>query len=102
MTDHHHETNRPSGPPPTAKQQRYLRRLALERGVSFTPPRTRREASSLIDEMRRRRPELHSDRRRELRDVQADLATGHGDAARIRDDEITGYGSSATWKQAQR
>jgi hypothetical protein len=102
MTDHHHETDQPSGPPPTAKQQRYLRRLALERGVSFTPPRTRRDASRLIDQLRRRRPESRNDRRREIRDVQADLATGRGDAARIRDDEITGYGSSATWKRDQR
>ena len=101
MTDHHHATSQPSGPPPTPKQQRYLRQLALQRGISFTPPRTRSEASTLIDQMRRRRPEPYADRRREIRAVQDDLASGRGGAARVRDDEVTGYGSTSTWKQVR-
>ena len=82
MTDHHPPT-KPAGPPPTARQQRYLRQLAMQRGVSFVPPRTCAEASRLIDQLKRRRPEPVADRRREIRAVQDDMARGRGDAARV-------------------
>lgn len=99
MTDHHPHTSKPSGPPPTARQQRYLRSLALQRGISFTPPRTRAEASRLIDQLKRRAAEPVADRRREIRAVQEDMARHPGDAARVTEGvETTGYGSSATWK----
>lgn len=95
MTEHHPQ---PAGPRPTARQQRYLRQLALQRGVSFVPPRTRLEASRLIDKLKRRRPDSRADRRREIRAVQDDMAR-RGDAARVIEGvETTGYGSSATWK----
>ena len=98
MTDHHPQTSRPVGPPPTPRQQRFLRQLALERGVSFVPPRTCFEASRTIDQLLGRSPESRDDRRRETRAVQDDLARGAGDAARVREHEIIGYGSTATWK----
>jgi hypothetical protein len=101
MTDHHTQTSHPVGPPPTARQQRYLRQLALERGVSFVPPEMRFVASRLIDELKRRPREPRSDRRREIRGVQDDLAGGRGDGARVREFEISGYGSSATWKRGR-
>ena len=102
MTDHHHPTSHCGGPPPTPRQQRYLRQLALERGITFVVPRTRAEASRLIDQLKRRAPEPHADRRRELRSVQDDLARGRGDAAHVREEfEVTGYGSSATWKEVR-
>jgi hypothetical protein len=98
MTDHHPHTQ-PAGPPPTTRQQRYLRQLAIQRGVTFVVPRTRAEASSAIDALKRRTPEPVVDRRRELRAVQDDIARGHGDDARVVEGlETTGYGSSATWK----
>ena len=97
MTDHHPPT-KPAGPPPTDRQQRYLRQLALQRGVSFVPPKTRAEASRAIDALKRRRPEPLADRRREIRAVQDDMARNRGDAAQVREGiETTGYGSSATW-----
>jgi hypothetical protein len=99
MTDHHPHTSKPTGPPPTGRQQRYLRELALQRGVSFVPPRTCFEASRLIDQLKRRAPEPAADRRREIRAVQDDMARGPGDAARVIEGvETTGYGSKATWK----
>src|SRR5215207_11548249 len=101
MTDHHPQTSHSVGPPPTPRQQRFLRRLALERGVSFVPPRTRIEASRLIDQLKRRPPEPRSDRRREIRAVQDDLARDRGDGTRVREFEISGYGSSATWKRGR-
>ena len=100
MTDHHPN---PAGPAPTARQQRYLRQLATQRGISFIPPRTRAEASRLIDELKRRSPDPAADRRREIRAVQDDMARGRGDAARVIEGvETTGYGSSATWTRGRR
>ena len=98
MTDHHPHTSKPTGPPPTARQQRYLRELAMQRGVSFVPPRSCFEASLLIDQLKRRAPDPVADRRREIRAVQHDMAR-RGDAARVIEGfETTGHGSSATWK----
>jgi hypothetical protein len=97
MTDHHPQ---PAGPPPTARQQRYLRQLAIQRGVSFVPPRTCFEASRRIDQLKRRAPDPAADRRREIRAVRDDMARRRGDDARVIEGlETTGYGSSATWKR---
>ena len=99
MTNHHTASEVPRDQAPTTKQQTYIRQLALARGISFTPPRTTREASQLIDSMRRRRPDSPTDRHRETRGLQADMATQRGDAARVREHELDGQGSSATWKE---
>jgi hypothetical protein len=97
MTDHHPQ---PAGPPPTARQQRYLRQLAMQRGISFIPPRTCLEASRLIDQLRRRHPDTVADRRREIRAVQDDMARNRGDAVRVIEGvETVGWGSNATWKR---
>jgi hypothetical protein len=102
MTNHHQQATRPSGPAPTPRQQRYIRQLALARGVSFVIPRTRAQASRLIDELKRRSSQPRTDRAREIRGVQDDMATGRGDAAQVHEDrEVAGYGSSATWKDVR-
>ena len=101
MSDHHRATDRPEGPPPTARQQSYIRRLALARGISFTPPKTVAEASRLINQLKRHRPDDAGTRRRELKAVRAELASRAGGAARVRDDEVDGYGSSATWSEVE-
>ena len=99
MTDHHPQ---PAGPPPTARQQRYLRQLAMQRGISFVPPRSCFEASRLIDQLKRRAPDPAGDRRREIRAVQDDMARQRGDSARVIEGlETTGYGSRATWKRGR-
>jgi hypothetical protein len=96
MTDHHPQ---PVASAPTPRQQRYLRQLAMQRGISFVPPRTRFEASRLIDQLKRRAPDSVADRRREIRAVQDDMARRGGDDARVIEGlETTGYGSSATWR----
>ena len=98
MTDHHPPSSPDPGSPPTARQQRYLRSLAMQRGVSFRTPRTRAEASRLIDELRRRPADNAADRQREVCAVQDAMATGRGDAARVREElEVTGYGANAHW-----
>jgi hypothetical protein len=97
MTDHHPQ---PAGPPPTKRQQRYLRQLAMQRGISFVPPRTCFEASRLIDQLEARHPDTVADRRREIRAVQDDMARNRGDAACIVEGRDTiGLGSHATWKR---
>ena len=96
MTDHHPQ---PAGPPPTAGQQRYLRELAIQCGVTFVVPRTRAEASLAIDALTHRTPQPVADRRREVRAVQDGIARSRADKAQvIQGVETTGYGSSATWK----
>ena len=98
MTDHHPHT-KPAGPPPTARQQRYVRQLAVQSGVTFIVPKTRAEAYRAIAALKRRRLEPAADRRREIRAVQDDMARGRGDSANVIEGvETTGYGSSATWK----
>jgi hypothetical protein len=87
--------------PPTARQPAYIRRLALARGISFTPPHTIAEASRLIDQLKRRKPDAAADRRRELKQVRADLDTNAGGATRVREHELEGYGSTATWREVQ-
>jgi hypothetical protein len=101
MTDHHPPTTS-AGPPPTPRQQRYLRQLALARGVSFVVPKTRADASRAIDALKRRKPDTAADRRREIREVQDDMARNRGDAARVIEGvETMGYSGSATWKRGQ-
>src|SRR3954469_21857084 len=96
MSDHHRATDHSEGPPPTARQQSYIRRLAIGRGVTFTPPRTRAEASAVINQLKRQRREDAGTRRRELKAVRGDLASGRGDATRVREHEVAGYGSRPT------
>jgi hypothetical protein len=75
----------------------------MQRGVTFVVPKTRAEASRAIQALKRRRPEPAADRRREIRAVQDDMARGRGDDARVIEDrEVTGYGSTATWKAGRR
>jgi hypothetical protein len=100
MTDHETPTTG-RDVPPTTKQQRYLRRLAMERGVTFVIPATRAQASREIQRLLRRRPESLADRRREAQAVHDDLATQRGNGARIQEHEVTGHGSTATWSQVQ-
>ena len=97
MTDQHPQASHRAGPPPTARQQRYLRQLALQRGVTFAIPKTRADASRLIDALKRRAPEPIADRRRELRAVQDDMARRGDDARVIEELETTGYGCNCRW-----
>lgn len=89
-------------PHPTSAQLKYIRALALQRGRTFVMPATKAEASRLIDELKRTRPNTITERNVELRETRDAVHTRSGDAARIRDDELTGHGSTATWKRDQR
>ena len=95
-----HPPNKPTAPRPTAKQLQLLRRLALERGESFVTPQTRAQASREIGRLKARKRSTRTERAVERRQVSRDLAAS-GDAARVRDSEITGYGASATWRRKE-
>jgi hypothetical protein len=90
-------TPRPQPRKPTPKQLRYLRDLAMRTGQSFAYPGTSAEASREIERLKETSLTPAADRRRELHDVSRDLDEHRGDAARVRKDELTGYGSTARW-----
>jgi hypothetical protein len=83
----------------TAKQMRYLRNLADARGESFTYPRSAAQASAEIERLKGRHRDSRAERRFERLAVSRAMADA-GDAARVRDSEISGYGSGATWRRA--
>ena len=84
-------------PTPTPKQQRYLRRLAERTGTTFTPPKSKTEASREINRLQHRARDGRADQARDRHAVQADFHTGGGDAVRHQPSETTGYGSGAHW-----
>lgn len=91
MTDSHPHPN-----PPTQKQLRYLRDLAVSRGETFVTPRSRGEASAEIERMRGRRSSSRADRAAER--FGARVADRWAPATDIRAEEVEGYGSTARWK----
>ncbi len=83
--------------PPTTKQLRYLRNLAMQRGESFAYPQTTAQASSEIERLKGRRRASYVERRIESEQISHEMAA-RGGAAAVREFEISGYGSSAHWK----
>lgn len=84
---------------PTSRQLSYLRALAERTGQTFTYPHTSRQASAEIARLKNAPPSTRTQRRVERKLIADQIATGPADAARVRDDEIAGRGSSATWVQ---
>jgi len=92
MTD---QGQHPNGP--TRNQERFLKDLQEETGCTFAWPRTFDEADREIKKLLKIRKMSRADRRRERHEVTRSLAEEFGDAAAIRDDELAGYGSTASW-----
>lgn len=88
-----------SGDCPTPRQLAYLRSLAARTGQTFAYPRTRQQASREIQRLKQAPPSLRTERSMEHKEIADALARGPDDAARVRGDEVTGYGSTATWKE---
>jgi hypothetical protein len=84
-------------PPPSPKQLSYLRRLADRAGQTFAYPRTAAQASREIRRLRAQTPSTRVERRIEHKQIADAIASGPGDSARFRDEEIHGWGSAATW-----
>lgn len=79
---------------PTSRQLQYLRVLADRTGTTFTYPATRGEAGAQIDRLRKLGPDPCPPRLERPVDPGDSLAY----ATAVRDDEISGFGSSATWR----
>ena len=86
--------------PATPRQLDYLKQLAYSRGVSFVPPANRLQASKLIDQLKRRARsasfEIAADR-----EQTSALHGEHAPSCAVHEDEITGYGSHAHWRNSR-
>ncbi len=82
---------------PTGPQLRYLRQLAEQTGATFTPPQTRQQASAAIARLKQQSRSPRFERQADRHAVSRGLAEQQP-ASSVRDDEITGYGSNATWR----
>ena len=85
--------------PPTKPQLRELRRLADRTGQSFAYPATRAEASKQLQRLAKAAKSTAAERAIDRREI---VREDHPllNAARVYDDEIEGYGSSARWRGA--
>lgn len=90
-----------SSVPPSSRQLGYLRSLARRTGTSFTYPQTRAQASREIKRLGAIAStgftfaELQAEN--QARELNGDLPLTYGTA--VRDHEIDGYGSTATWSR---
>src|SRR3954454_1805891 len=94
-----HPPTRPAPAGPTAKQLRWLRRLAHISGQTFTHPATRTQASAEIRRLTATSRQATNDQRLErsvepprLRDT-----APPPNATAVGEDETTGYGGNAHW-----
>ena len=84
---------------PTPRQLSYLRTLAERTGQTFTYPATSQDASREIARLKNTPSSSQTERRIERKLIADQIAAGPDDAPRVRADEISGHGSSATWTQ---
>jgi hypothetical protein len=86
--------------PATPRQLDFIKQLAYSRGISFIPPTNRLQASQLIDQLKQRDRspsfEIAADREQTTA-----LHGEHAPASSPHDDEITGYGPSAHWRNTR-
>ncbi len=87
--------------PATARQLKALRRLCVSRGQSFAVPANAGQASDEIARLTKARPSSRYEHTRERALAKATpVREGLVNAASVRDDEVTGYGSTARWAAA--
>lgn len=88
-----------SGDRPTPRQLAYLRSLAARAGQTFAYPRTRQQASRELERLKQAAPTSRTERWIEHKEIADAIARSPDNAARVRGDEVTSYGSTATWKE---
>jgi hypothetical protein len=91
-----HENPRRSPRLPTSRQLRYLRILAECTSTTFAMPETSRQASREIARLQRITSIAPSERRNERAELAVDRERMQPSTA-VHFEEISGYGSSATW-----
>ncbi len=87
----------PTRSKPTTRQLNYLKALAVRTGQTFTYPQTAAEASAQIARLKGVAPTSRAERHIEHKLIADQIQAGPADAARVRGDEISGRGASATW-----
>jgi hypothetical protein len=88
-------TNRTTSPSaPTPKQLAYLKSLAIHTGTSFSPPRTRWEASREIERLK----QLKAARGNHVEVPRETDAAEQPYATAVQPDEVSGFGSQARWR----
>ena len=92
MTNSRQHHNRPTNP-----QVEFLKDLAERTDGSFAWPTTFDEAREEIDRLLGDEQTPSAERRRERAELDRSYAERSGDAAAYRDDELAGYGSTASW-----
>jgi hypothetical protein len=85
-------------PKPTARQKKALSGLAASRGQTFQTPKTMAQASEQIQALMAAKPISSYERQRE-RDIATSVGRGRVSAANVGEDEVEGYGSTATWSK---
>lgn len=88
-----------SDKPPTPKQLAFLKALAQRTGQTFATPRTRRDASAEIRRLKATPADSQFERKIERDEIADAISSGARDSVRVARNEVTGYGSSATWSQ---
>jgi hypothetical protein len=84
--------------PPSSRQLTYLKALANRTGQTFAYPTTSFGASAEIQRLKRATPSSRTEIRVERKQISDQIANGPiTNGAAVRDDELTGHGSTATW-----
>jgi hypothetical protein len=81
----------------TRKQLAYLRSLADRTGQTFSYPTSSREASAELRRLKDQASSTRTERAVERKAISAELHEQPGDATRVRESEITGYGANCRW-----
>lgn len=84
---------------PSPRQLQFHRDLVEQTGTAFPVPETKDQARRQITVMLALPRDHRADHARERRAIRADFGEQSGDAARVRDDELSGYGSTASWRR---
>jgi hypothetical protein len=83
----------------TRKQLSYLRTFAERTGQTFAYPRTIEQAAREIRRLKAVRPSARVERAIERREIADAIAQGAPNAASVDlERDVTGYGSTATWR----
>jgi hypothetical protein len=84
--------------PPTARQLNYLRALAHRSGQTFAWPNTSRQASREIQRLKLTQSSTRQEHAIEGVDLASEQAAREANCdVPITTNEVTGYGSTATW-----
>jgi hypothetical protein len=84
--------------PPSRRQLKYLRTLAIRTGQTFTPPTSMYDASQQVDRLKRTPASTRLEIELERRDIAPENAARERNCdVLVTRRELTGYGSDCRW-----